>query len=546
VVDPKVAYASEEHVMRINNKVLNFAVATLVGALGAAPSAYTEPPDRSLPVQRHVTIEVPDDMVVEAEGPEGAGVFFDVIALDHDENEIAVQCEPESGSIFPLGKTRVVCTAVDEEGNSTDASFWVTVSDATPPEAYLSMDWGATATASRNVELELEAYDVVDVVAYKVWEGLNEPSAWIQEMPPASLNWTLSPTEGEKTLSFKVRDGSGHESTVASSSIVLDAVPSSSLFYWPQDLAFNRVMNDPNPVRPQILTLFNMGEIPLTWSSESVPTFTVQPNAGTIPPNQEIYLLVSPILQEEVSEGIYTASLSFVSPEAENGAQTCSLSFQVIGDGAPAISCTSQQIRLCAPEGSVDPVTETIILSKFGADPNPIRWFIAGLDDAPWLEVGPPSGELTDGAATISLQASAPELEPGLYAAPLQIFAPGAKNSPLLVTVILNVDSVGVYPSELHVSLEPGKTVTQSCSIRSSTAPWSVAEDAPWLEVSPTQGGPSEHASVELSFKAVDLLPGTSWTVVRVSDGAKSKPRFSSFASQLCTAPTQSLLGSAL
>src|SRR5207249_684820 len=44
-----------------------------------------------------------------------------------------VTCTPASGSVFPLGRTHVACTAVDVAGNRSEGGFSVLVADTTPP-----------------------------------------------------------------------------------------------------------------------------------------------------------------------------------------------------------------------------------------------------------------------------------------------------------------------------------------------------------------------------------------------------------------------------
>src|SRR5262249_4245994 len=44
-----------------------------------------------------------------------------------------VTCSHTSGLVFPLGQTVVQCSATDASGNSSSASFTVTVRDTTPP-----------------------------------------------------------------------------------------------------------------------------------------------------------------------------------------------------------------------------------------------------------------------------------------------------------------------------------------------------------------------------------------------------------------------------
>lgn len=71
-------------------------------------------------------LAVPADMEVPAEDEGGAVVTFSVIATD-DHGTPTVVCTPPSGSIFPVGTTTVSCTATDSAGNSTTATFTVTV-----------------------------------------------------------------------------------------------------------------------------------------------------------------------------------------------------------------------------------------------------------------------------------------------------------------------------------------------------------------------------------------------------------------------------------
>lgn len=56
-----------------------------------------------------------------------ARVAFTVTAQDERDAAVPVACSPESGTRFPLGRTRVTCTATDTSANSVTASFAVTV-----------------------------------------------------------------------------------------------------------------------------------------------------------------------------------------------------------------------------------------------------------------------------------------------------------------------------------------------------------------------------------------------------------------------------------
>jgi hypothetical protein len=90
-----------------------------------APPANTPP-----------TLTVPNYVLAEATGPDGAHVNFVVTAWDAEDGDLtgSVVCTPASGSLFPIGETPVTCTVTDSGGLSATASFPVYVEDATPPE----------------------------------------------------------------------------------------------------------------------------------------------------------------------------------------------------------------------------------------------------------------------------------------------------------------------------------------------------------------------------------------------------------------------------
>jgi hypothetical protein len=65
-------------------------------------------------------------MTVNATMPEGAVVNFETHASDNV-GVASFSCSWTSGSVFPVGKTTVSCSATDAAGNPATASFDVTV-----------------------------------------------------------------------------------------------------------------------------------------------------------------------------------------------------------------------------------------------------------------------------------------------------------------------------------------------------------------------------------------------------------------------------------
>jgi hypothetical protein len=100
----------------------------------------------------------------EATGPGGAIVVFDVTATDTVDADPAIVCLPASGSLFPVGSTNVSCTATDDAGVSSTATFDVTVTDNTDPVISLPADMSVEAenASGSMVNFAVTANDVVD------------------------------------------------------------------------------------------------------------------------------------------------------------------------------------------------------------------------------------------------------------------------------------------------------------------------------------------------------------------------------------------------
>jgi hypothetical protein len=73
------------------------------------------------------TLTVPGDITAAATSAAGAVVTFSATAADAVAASATVTCTPASGSLFPVGSTRVGCTATDTVGNSSTGSFYVAV-----------------------------------------------------------------------------------------------------------------------------------------------------------------------------------------------------------------------------------------------------------------------------------------------------------------------------------------------------------------------------------------------------------------------------------
>src|SRR5438874_1386670 len=109
-------------VRRVSMAIVGVALATACWSPGAAAQGGSDlvPP----------VLTVPAAVVFDATGPTGATVIYAVSATDNEDSNPKVECTPPSGSVFPIGTTKVTCTATDASGNTTTKSFDVVVKGA--------------------------------------------------------------------------------------------------------------------------------------------------------------------------------------------------------------------------------------------------------------------------------------------------------------------------------------------------------------------------------------------------------------------------------
>ena len=106
-------------------------------------------------------LTLPASFKTEASSKLGALVIFTNIAADLVDPDPAVECEPSSGSTFPLGTTTVSCTATDASGNVSGDHFLVTVEDTTPPTITGRMSPLPNVNGWHNTEVAV-TFDCVD------------------------------------------------------------------------------------------------------------------------------------------------------------------------------------------------------------------------------------------------------------------------------------------------------------------------------------------------------------------------------------------------
>lgn len=112
---------------------------------------------------------LPESFTVPAEDAGGATVSYEASANDAVDGDLPANCDPPSGSKFPVGTTTARCTAADAAGNSSSGEFTVTVdreTDTAPP-MIMSVSASPDELSPPNhkmvtVAITVEVMDVVD------------------------------------------------------------------------------------------------------------------------------------------------------------------------------------------------------------------------------------------------------------------------------------------------------------------------------------------------------------------------------------------------
>ena len=85
------------------------------------------PTDTSIRDTTPPRLNVPTSVEVQATSEEGAVVIYATAAADDADGVVPPLCSPASGSVFPVGKITVRCSATDSAGNGIEKAFMVSV-----------------------------------------------------------------------------------------------------------------------------------------------------------------------------------------------------------------------------------------------------------------------------------------------------------------------------------------------------------------------------------------------------------------------------------
>lgn len=142
------------------------------------------------------------------EATSSAGAVYDYrtpTATDTVDGTVLATCMPASGSTFPLGDTKVVCSAEDHSGNTGTGAFLVTVKDTTAPSIGAVSDITVAATSSSGSTVTYAAPTADDLVDGAVPVTCDHPSGSTFPLGTTTVTCSASDAAGNSTAkSFTV------------------------------------------------------------------------------------------------------------------------------------------------------------------------------------------------------------------------------------------------------------------------------------------------------------------------------------------------------
>src|SRR5574340_727873 len=146
------------------------------------------------------TITAPS-ITAEATSQNGATVTYSVSATDLVSGTVPVTCTPASGTLFGIGKTKVICNANDGKHNTATNSFTIKVQDTTPPTITAPASISTTATGALTT-VTLGTPTVSDLVDSSPIVTNNAPSGGFP-VGTTTVTWTATDHSGNKATALQ-------------------------------------------------------------------------------------------------------------------------------------------------------------------------------------------------------------------------------------------------------------------------------------------------------------------------------------------------------
>ena len=241
---------------------LAYAEATAAAEAEAAAEATAAVEAAAIPDTTKPIISPPADLVIEATGSLTSVELGEAIAMDESGIQLIISNGP---TLFPLGSSTIIWTAIDNNGNSAFATQQVDIVDTTSPTISLIPDITVEAAVPYDNIVELQAPiadDIFDIVSITN----NAP-----EFFPI----------GETIVSWTATDTSGNSASVEQKITIFDTT--FPILEIPEDIVIEATSLDQNEVNlgEAIATdngeitsitndapdVFSLGETTVTWTA---------------------------------------------------------------------------------------------------------------------------------------------------------------------------------------------------------------------------------------------------------------------------------------
>ncbi len=287
---------------------------------------------------------------------------------------------------------------------------------------------------------------------------------------------------------------------------------------------------------PKGMSVINTGGGILNWSITSKPAWvTLSPAQDSLAANAISSVTVS-IDTTKASVGLNSGTITVSASGASNSPVQVTVTITLTSGGTTS------------PKIGIDPSTIAFPDTPVGSTPSPkgmsvintgggiLNWSITSKPS--WVTLSPAQDSLAANAiSSVTVSVNTTGLSAGLNSGTITVYAPGASNSPVTVSVTLTLTSskpaIGVSPASLSFTYyqegtEPASQTLSVYNAGGGTLSWQVKnpQNIPsWLTISPptsgSSNGPGNSTAMTVSVNT-DLAPDTySYTII-ISDNGES------------------------
>jgi uncharacterized protein (TIGR03437 family) len=281
---------------------------------------------------------------------------------------------------------------------------------------------------------------------------------------------------------------------------------------------------------------------PLTYNG--TPWLSVSPTSGSLP--GELQVSVNPL---GISAGTFSAAVAINAP----GTNGISIPVLVTIQGTPSLNVSPAQLSFGYQLGTAAPPAETLMLSSSTGANVTFTATAQATSCGNWIVLNQNSGATP---STLSVQVNTSGLSAGTCSGNINISAPGASNSNVVVPVSLLVSTLPLIQAPttsatFTYQIGGASPAPQSVQVTSSTSGLNIAAAAApnnsgpkFLEVSPATGTTPQSLTLTVDPTVLPTLgPGTyTETVTLTGSGAGNSPQ--SFNVTLTVSSNPILIGS--